>query len=161
MKVIIPMLMLIIAIVGLIVAIEDTKQEKKYQDTVIDNIHSGKTDNKPNPIIPDKRVNPRPPGSSNTSEITPEKLLIGIQGLISDSNRVQHIRNYEDSVTDNIQLSMITKILNEFTSDSDRLRALRLLKYKISKEYSGKDLRAFTNVFTSSSSKTEAMRLLK
>lgn len=94
------------------------------------------------------------------SEITPEKLRIAIKRMTFDSDKVEHIRNYKDSVTDNIKLSMITSILKEFTHDSQALKALDLLKHKISKDYSEEDLKEFTNIFTFSSSITEAMSIL-
>ena len=100
------------------------------------------------------------PGSDINSEITPEKLRIAIQSMTFDTDKVEHIRNYKDSVTDDIKLLMITNILTEFTHDRQALLALELLSHKISKNYSEEDLKAFINIFTFSDSKTEAMRLL-
>ena len=90
----------------------------------------------------------------------PEKIRIAIERMTFDTDKVEHIRNYKDSVTDNIKLSMVTSILKEFTHDSEALKALDLLKHKISKDYSEQDLKEFTKVFSFSGSITEAMRLL-
>ena len=97
---------------------------------------------------------------TDASKITPENIRIAIESMTFDTDKVEHIRNYKDSVTDNIKLSMITCILNEFDYDSDALKALDLLNHKISKNYSEEDLRQFTNIFDFSGSITKAMSIL-
>ena len=95
----------------------------------------------------------------NTLEIDPETLL-RVMKLIHDVDKIEYIQSYKDSIADNIKLSMVTRILEEFPLDSEALKVLDLLKHKISKDYSDQDLKEFTTVFTFSSSRAEAMRLL-
>lgn len=158
MKTLIAFLALVIAIATLLVAVSDSDRAKDFYEMIENYLHPKKTQSTSKPAITrETSISNR----ASSSEITPEKLLIAIKAITLDSRKVEHIQNYKDSVTDNIKLSMITRILKEFTLGSQALRALDLLKHKISKNYSSVDLKEFLNIFTLDSEKTTAMRILK
>lgn len=174
MKTLIAILMLVLTCIMLIVMISDSEQAQRFYRMVEVYINGNKAQSKSKLAITRERPEIKKQdkkiqlGSRSTtssrrdaSEITPEKLRIAIKGMTHDSDKVEHIRNYKDSVTDNIKLPMITSILNEFIHDSSALEALDLLKHKISKNYSDEDLEAFVKVFTHGGSITKAMSILK
>ena len=173
MKTLIAILMLVLTCIMLIVMISDSEQAQRFYRTVVDYINWNKAQSESKPAITrerpeikkrDKKIQPSSRSTTSSridaSEITPEKLRIAIRAMIHDSDKVEHIRNYKDSVADNIKLPMITSILNEFIHDSSALEALDLLEHKISKNYSDEDLKAFVKVFTHGGSITKAMSIL-